>query len=85
MTLSEWLCYLQFIYKNYTYTTVTTTTTKLVDQFSRVNDSTYDDTLRATRMCIHDDYYNVQTNSATLLIWSRLKTSCTKLINRTEL
>ena len=62
----------------------TTTTTKFVDQFSRMNDSSHDDTLRATRKCMYDDNYNFRTNSATLLLWSRLKTSCTKLSTRTE-
>ena len=73
--------YLQFIY---TYMTMTTTMKKFVDQFSRVTNSSYDDTLRATRKCMHDDFYNVQNYSATLLLWSRLKTSCTKLSTRTE-
>ena len=63
---------------------MTTTTTKFDDQFSRITISSYDDTLRATRECMHDDFYNVQNYSATLLLWSRLKTSCTKLSNRTE-
>ena len=52
---------------------MTTTTKKFVDQFSRITNNSYDDTLRATRMCIHDDFYNVQNYSATLLLWSRLK------------
>ena len=73
--------YLQCIY---TYMTMTTTTTKFVDLFSRITNSSYDDTLRATRKCIHDDLYHVQNYSATLLLWSRLKTSYTKLTNRTE-
>ena len=58
---------------------MTTTTKKFVDQFSRITNSSNDDTLRATRKCIHDDFYNVRNYSATLLLWSRLKTSCTKL------
>ena len=49
--------YLQFIY---TYMEMTTTTNKFVDQFSRITISSYDDTLRATRKCTHDDFYNVQ-------------------------
>jgi len=51
-----------------------------------INNSSNDDTQRATRKCkfIHDDYYNVRNYSATLLLWSRLKTSCTKLSTRTE-
>ena len=40
-----------------------TTTTKFVDQFSRITNSSYDDTLRATRKCMHDDFYNVQTTT----------------------
>ena len=56
--------YLQFIY---TYMTMTTTTTKFVDQFFRKTNSSYDDTQRATRKCMHDDFYNVQNYSATLL------------------
>ena len=73
--------YLQFIYP---YMTMTTTTKKFVDQFSRMTDSSYDDTLRAARKCMHDDFYNVHNYSATLLLWSRLKTSYTKLSTRTE-
>ena len=55
--------YLQFI-----YTYMTMTTTKFVDQFSCITNSSYDDTLRATRKCMHDDFYNVQNYSATLLL-----------------
>ena len=73
--------YLQFIY---TYMTMTTTKKKIVNQFSRITNSSYDDTLPATRKCIHDDFYNVRNNSATLPLWSRLKTSCTKLSTHTE-
>ena len=36
---------------------MTTTTTKFVDQFSRMNNSSNDDTLRATRKCMYDDFY----------------------------
>ena len=63
---------------------MTTTTKKFVDQFSRITNSSYDDTPRATRKCMHGDFYNVQNYSATLSLWSRLKTSCTKLPNHTQ-
>ena len=48
---------------------MTTTTTKFVDQFSRINNSSYDDTLRATRKCMHDDFFSVQNYSATLSLY----------------
>ena len=52
---------------------MTTTMKKLVDQFSSITISSNDDTLRATRKCIHDDFYNVRNYSVTLSLWIQLE------------
>ena len=60
-------------YSQFIYTYMTMTMKKFVDQFSRITNNSYDDALRATRKCMHDDFDNVRNYSATLSLWSRLE------------